>query len=77
MKKIAAAAFKAQCLTLMEDVRSTKQPILITKRGKPVAKLVPVDTREDDFIGRLKGVFRVVGDIETPIEPPEAWESAR
>jgi prevent-host-death family protein len=77
MKKIAAAAFKAQCLTLMEDVRSTKQPILITKRGKPVAKLVPVDTREDDFIGRLKGVFRVVGDIEAPIEPPEAWESAR
>jgi prevent-host-death family protein len=77
MKKIAAAVFKAQCLTLMEDVRSTKQPILITKRGKPVAKLVPVDTREDDFIGRLKGVFRVVGDIEAPIEPPEAWESAR
>jgi prevent-host-death family protein len=77
MKKIAAAAFKAQCLTLMDDVRSTKQPLLITKRGKPVAKLVPVDTGEDDFIGRLKGVFRVVGDIESPIEPPEAWESAR
>jgi prevent-host-death family protein len=77
MKKIAAAAFKAQCLTLMEDVRSTKQPLLITKRGKPVAKLVPVDTREDDFIGRLKGVFRVVGDIESPVDPPEAWESAR
>jgi prevent-host-death family protein len=77
MKKIAAAAFKAQCLTLMDDVRSTKQPLLITKRGKPVAKLVPVDTSEDDFIGRLKGVFRVVGDIESPIEPPEAWESAR
>ena len=77
MKKIAAAAFKAQCLTLMDDVRSTKQPLLITKRGKPVAKLVPVDTREDDFIGRLKGVFRVVGDIESPIEPAEAWESAR
>jgi prevent-host-death family protein len=77
MKKIAAAAFKAQCLTLMDDVRSTKQPLLITKRGKPVAKLVPVDTNEDDFIGRLKGVFRVVGDIESPVEPPEAWESAR
>jgi len=51
--------------------------LLITKRGKPVAKLVPVNTGEDDFIGRLKGVFRVVGDIESPIEPPEAWESAR
>lgn len=77
MKKIAAAAFKAQCLTLMDQVRSTKQPLLITKRGKPVAKLVPVDTGQDDFIGRLKGVFRVVGDIESPIEPPEVWESSR
>ena len=77
MKKIAAAAFKAQCLTLMDQVRSTKQPLLITKRGKPVAKLVPVDTGQDDFIGRLKGVFRVVGDIESPVEPPEVWESAR
>jgi prevent-host-death family protein len=77
MKKIAAAAFKAQCLTLMDQVRSTKQPLLITKRGKPVAKLVPVDTGQDDFIGRLKGVFRVVGDIESPIEPPEVWESTR
>lgn len=77
MKKIAAAAFKAQCLTLMDDVRATKRPLLITKRGKPVAKLVPVEDDMDDFIGRLKGVFRVVGDIEAPIEPPEAWESTR
>lgn len=77
MKKIPAAVFKAQCLTLMEDVRSTRRPLLITKRGKPVAKLVPVDEANDDFIGRLKGVFRVVGDIESPVVPPEDWESAR
>jgi prevent-host-death family protein len=77
MKKIAAAEFKSQCLMLMDHVRSTRQPLLITKRGKPVAKLVPLDTAEDDFIGRLKGVFRVVGDIESPVEPTEAWESAR
>jgi len=77
MRKIAAGAFKAHCLTLMEDVRSTKQPLLITKRGKPIAKLVPVHDGDDDFIGRLKGVFRVVGDIEAPLEPPETWESAR
>lgn len=77
MKKIPAAEFKARCLALMEDVRSTKQPLLITKRGKPVAKLVPVQEEEDDFIGRLKGIFRVVGDIESPLDPPEAWESGR
>jgi len=75
MKKIAGGAVKAKCLSLMDDVRATKRPLLITKRGKPVAKLVPVEDDVDDFIGRLKGVFRVVGDIESPIEPPEAWES--
>jgi len=35
MKKIAAGVFKARCLTLMEDVRSTREPLIITKRGKP------------------------------------------
>jgi len=73
MKKIAAGEFKARCLTLMEDVRSTREPLVITKRGKPVAKLVPADDDKDDFIGRLEGVFRVVGDIESAIE---GWESS-
>jgi len=74
MKTIAAATFKARCLTLMEDVRSTRRPLVITKRGKPVAKLVPVDDPKDEFIGRLKGVFEVVGDLED--DGPEPWESA-
>jgi prevent-host-death family protein len=74
MRKIAAAVFKARCLTLMEDVRSTREPVVITKRGKPVAKLVPMDSQGDDFIGRLKGVFEVVGELDA--DPPEEWESA-
>ena len=72
MKKIAAAEFKAKCLALMEDVRATRQPIIITKRGKPVAKLVPAEAEKDEWIGRLDGVFKVVGDIESPIDD---WES--
>jgi prevent-host-death family protein len=75
MKTIAAGEFKARCLTLMEDVRLTRKPIVITKRGKPVAKLVPVETEKDEWIGRLKGVIRIVGDIESPIEPG-TWESS-
>ncbi|MBV8207709.1 MAG: type II toxin-antitoxin system Phd/YefM family antitoxin [Acidobacteria bacterium] len=77
MKTIAAAAFKAQCFTLMEEVRATHQPLLITKRGKPVAKLVPVDRGKDDFLGSLEGIVRIAGDIESPVEPPEAWEALR
>jgi prevent-host-death family protein len=73
MKEIGAAAFKARCLTLLEDVRSTRQPLTITKRGKPMARLVPVDDGKDDFIGHLAGVFKIVGDIESPTED---WESS-
>jgi prevent-host-death family protein len=74
MKTIAAAEFKARCLILMEDVRKTREPVVITKRGKPVAKLVPVEKPKDDFIGRLKGVFDVVGKLDT--DPADAWESS-
>ena len=74
MKTIPAGEFKARCLTLMEDVRSTKRSLVITKRGKPVAKLVPIEEPEDDFIGSLRGVFEVVGDLDA--DPPEEWESA-
>lgn len=77
MKTISAAKFKARCLSLMDDVQSTRKPLIITKRGKPVAKLVPADPAKDDFIGSLKGVFRIVGDIESPAVPPEDWESSQ
>jgi prevent-host-death family protein len=73
VKRIAAAEFKARCLSLMDDVYRTRQTVVITKRGKPVAKLVPVPAAKDDFIGRLKGKIRIVGDIESPVVPPETW----
>ena len=77
MKKMPAGKFKALCLTVMEEVRATREPVLITKRGRPVAKLIPADTSSDDFIGRLEGVVRIVGDIKSPLEPPESWEALR
>ena len=66
MKTIAAGEFKARCLALMEDVRSTRQPIVITKRGKPVAKIAPLSSGTADnrrLFGALKGVLTVEGDI--------------
>lgn len=78
MRTIAAAEFKARCLTLMDEINNTRKPVLVTKRGKPIAKLVPLGRKtKDDFIGRLKGKIRVVGDIESPVEPPEAWKVLR
>jgi prevent-host-death family protein len=77
MKKIAAGKFKAQCLKLMEQVRTTREPVLITKRGQPLAKLVPAEKATDDFIGRLEGEIEIVGDIESPVMPLEDWDALR
>jgi len=77
MKSVPAGKFKTFCLALMEEVHTTRNPVLITKRGRPVAKLVPADVSRDEFIGRLEGVVRIVGDIESPLEPPETWEALR
>jgi antitoxin (DNA-binding transcriptional repressor) of toxin-antitoxin stability system len=57
----------------MAEVNLTKEPVLITRRGKPYARLVPAG-RPAPFIGRLKGIIKVVGDIESPAVPPEDWE---
>jgi prevent-host-death family protein len=77
MKSMPAGEFKTRCLKVMDQVRATRQPVVITKRGRPVAKLVPLDTSGDDIFGCLKGVFEIVGDIESPVVPPEEWEANR
>jgi prevent-host-death family protein len=61
MKKIPAAKFKEQCLTLLDRVDS--DGIIITKHGKPVAKLVPIRTDNAKLIGSLKGKIKIKGNI--------------
>ncbi len=61
----------------MDDVHQTREPVVITKRGKPVAKLVPFGNDEREFLGRLEGIIQIVGDIESPVEPPEAWDALK
>jgi prevent-host-death family protein len=76
MKTMPAGQFKARCLKVMDDVQSTREPVVITKNGRPVAKLVPSDA-PDDFLGKLSGSMKIVGDITQPIEDPEAWDALR
>ena len=60
-KYVAAADFKANCLRLMDEVAQQRRPIIITKRGKPVAKLVPIEEQEAiDLFGRMAGKPRYV-----------------
>ncbi|MGC2203767.1 MAG: type II toxin-antitoxin system Phd/YefM family antitoxin [Stellaceae bacterium] len=68
-RSIPAAEFKANCLRLMDEVARQRQPIIITKRGKPVAKLVPLETQEPiDLFGYMAGSAKICGDIISPIE---------
>jgi prevent-host-death family protein len=74
-KTIPAGAFKARCLAIMDEVQAKRQAIVITKRGKPVAKLVPVEQDKDDIFGfyKNKGKIEIKGDIVSPAFTPEEW----
>jgi prevent-host-death family protein len=77
MRTIAAGKFKAHCLALMDDVQKKHQPILITKRGKPVAKLVPAKDEKDDIFDSMKGKAKITGDIVSPAFDLDEWEMER
>jgi prevent-host-death family protein len=75
MKQIPAGEFKAQCLAIMDQVMQSGEPIVVTKHGKPVVKLVPAENRADDIFDYMAGKAKVVGDIVGPVTPLEDWES--
>ena len=66
MKKrtIAAGKFKAQCLGLIDRVEETQEPLIVTKRGRPVVEVIPVRDREAKSLQRS---VTVLGDIVGPI----------
>lgn len=61
MKEIGAAKFKEQCLAILDQV--DEDGIVITKRGKPVAKLIPIRADSASLIGSLKDKVRISGDV--------------
>ncbi len=67
--EIKAGEFKAKCLELMDRVAESREEIIITKRGKPVAKLVPIDNKPvRDAFGWMKGTIIFEGDVISPID---------
>ena len=76
-REIAAGEFKARCLAIIDEVNDTGVEVVITKRGKPAAKLVPVEkTSVDSLFGRLNGIVKIVGDpddLVKPIIPLQDW----
>lgn len=77
MKTVPAGIFKTNCLALMDEVQAKREALVITKHGRPVAKLVPVDSDSDDIFGCLAGIARITGDVVSPAVPLEEWESLK
>jgi prevent-host-death family protein len=72
IQQIAAGEFKAKCLRIMDEINKTGTSMIVTKRGVPVMKLVPIRNgkkKKDDFLGRLRGIIEVVGDPDDLIKP--------
>jgi prevent-host-death family protein len=77
-KTLPAGEFKATCLRVMEEVATYRRSVVITKHGKPVVRIVPIEPEpERDVFGCLAGEMEIVGDIESPVVPPKAWKALR
>ena len=61
MRKVAAAKFKEQCLSMLDHLEP--EGLVITKHGRPVARLLPIERESADLIGSLRGQVQVKGDI--------------
>jgi len=74
LTQVAATQFKAKCLELLKDVHERKRNcVVITKRGKPYAKLVPIEDEEAAFYGCLAGLATYSGDLTEPTG--DDWEA--
>ena len=71
--EINATEFKAKCLKLMDEMSKTREPIIVTKRGRPVAMVTPIEIeKKHSYFGYMAGTITIVGDIISPIEEPWA-----
>jgi prevent-host-death family protein len=73
MKTLAAGKFKDVCLQTLDEVAATRRPVVITKRGRPVAKLVPIDAAVPER--SLAG--SVVAESGDPFSTGEVWDADR
>jgi prevent-host-death family protein len=79
VEEIAISKFKATCLSVMERVRKTRKPILVTRFGKPIAEVVPPSPppRPANWMGSMAGTVEILGDIVGPISTEEDWAPLR
>jgi prevent-host-death family protein len=78
MKEVAISEFKAKCLAILDQVQKTKRPIRITRRGKPLAEVIPPSPESvKDIFGFMKEKMDIIGDIVSAASDPDDWEVLR
>lgn len=75
MKQVAAADFKARCLRLMDEVAEGREPLVVTKKGRPVVRVVPVAGPSRNVFGCLAGRIEIAGDLLAPVAAPGEWSA--
>ena len=75
---VAASDFKTRCLSIIDEVGETGESVVISKHGRPVARLIRYVDSEGEYPQReLLGSVIAAGDLLSPVTPDDAWESAR
>lgn len=77
MRTIKASEFKAKCLKLMDEVAETGEPLVITKNGRPLAKLAPLGRGARSILGLHEGQIKILGDIISPVTLDDEEEEER
>lgn len=68
--------FKATCLAVLEEVRRTREPVRVTRRGEPMAEVVaPQPAATNSWMGAWRGQIQILGDIVAPAADPRDWEA--
>jgi antitoxin (DNA-binding transcriptional repressor) of toxin-antitoxin stability system len=74
VKRMDVGSFKTKCLAVLDEVQTTRETMMITERGKPVAKLVPVNIGKDEIYNFMVGKGAVIGDIVSPAISTAEWD---
>ncbi|MBB4004311.1 type II toxin-antitoxin system Phd/YefM family antitoxin [Aurantimonas endophytica] len=78
-KTVTATQFKADCLKLIDAMNASGEPVIVTRHGKPVARLVPAETDSPrpSLFGSMKGTIHYADDLIEPAADPSDWEALR
>jgi len=79
MEEVSISHFKATCLAILAKVNRTKKPILVLRKGEPIAQVgpPPPSSMPQSWLGSLSSSGAITGEIIDPISSPEEWEALR